>query len=107
MSDQTLANVLHEVADERYRQDRRWGEQNHSPAYFFAILAEEHGEVAKEVVEYTFDEADGIIDGAPEVLARLRSELVQEAAVAVAFIEAIDRRPESPKVSREEGVSNG
>lgn len=81
--------VLEEVLAERVRQDAKWGPQNHTPVAYFAILAEEHGEVAKEVVEATFARS------APERrerLAKMRVELVQEAAVAVAMVEALDRQ---------------
>lgn len=52
------------------------------------VLGEEYGEVCRAVLErgYTDGQADGI--GDPE----LRAELVQVAAVAVAWVEAIDRR---------------
>lgn len=45
--------ILTEVSAERNRQDVRFGEQNHEPVKYFAILSEEFGEVAKEVVEFT------------------------------------------------------
>lgn len=82
-------SVLDDVAAERLRQDSRWGEQNHDPNDYFAILAEEFGEVAKEVVEWRF----GIEkSNRAHRLTTIRAELVQVAAVAVAMIEAIDRR---------------
>ena len=70
--------VLNEVAEERERQDAKWGEQNHDPAIWLAILAEEFGEIGKEVLE-------------PEPTDNYRRELVQLAAVAVAAIESFDR----------------
>jgi NTP pyrophosphatase (non-canonical NTP hydrolase) len=74
--------VLLEVSEERSRQEELWGEQNHDPARWLAILGEEFGEVAKEI-------ADGRAVG---FLARAyRAELVQVAAVAVAAIESLDR----------------
>lgn len=88
MSGVPVLEVLHEVHLERIRQDQKWGQQDHTPAHYFAILAEEHGEVAKEVVEYTFGRANTL----RARLARIREELIQEAAVAVAMVEAIDRR---------------
>lgn len=83
-----MTPVLAEVAQERSRQDALWGEQNHDPQDYFAILAEEVGEVAKEVVEWRFSAPDRRLDR----LVLLRAELVQVAAVAVAMVEAIDRR---------------
>jgi NTP pyrophosphatase (non-canonical NTP hydrolase) len=75
-------NVLADVFDERQKQDRKWGEQNHDPTYWLGILGEEFGEVCKAVIE---DPNNDYLDIA-------REELVQVAAVAVAFIEYIDRR---------------
>ena len=89
-----LASVLAEVRQERALQDRRWGEQNHSPAQYLAILAEEFGEAAKEAVEAEFEKPWG------DPRARLREELVQTAAVAVAFIECLDRNVPERIVAR-------
>ena len=80
------------VLDERERQDQRWGRQDHDPVYWAGILAEELGEVAKEAIEIAPFAARGERTR-DESLARLRRELVQLAAVAVAAIEWIDRQP--------------
>lgn len=66
-----------DVKVERARQDGKWGEQNHWPSWYYLILAEEVGEVAKAILEHREDE--------------VRAELVQVAAVAVAMIESLDR----------------
>jgi NTP pyrophosphatase (non-canonical NTP hydrolase) len=71
----TTTEVLEEVARERSRQDERWGEQNHEPLRWLAILVEEVGEVGKAILDRQ----------------GLRDELVQVAAVAVAAIESLDR----------------
>lgn len=81
--------VCQEILSERVRQDAKWGPQNHTPVAYFAILAEEHGEVAKEVVEATFARSAA---ERRERIAKMRTELIQEAAVAVAMIEALDRQ---------------
>lgn len=88
------AAVLKEVAAERKRQDNRWGQPHQPLLHRLAILAEEFGEVAKEVVEAqstidrrTDDEAAHYYTS----LINLRAELVQLAAVAVANIEVLDR----------------
>lgn len=102
-----MSSVLAEIVLERNRQDAKWGEQNHpdgtGPDAMVAglwlggwapimrkatqraategwltwlhVLAEEFAEAA---------EADS--------KANLRAELIQVAAVAIAWIEAIDRR---------------
>lgn len=78
-------NILDDIAQERIQQDRKWGIQNHSPMTWIGILAEEFGEAAKEVNEFTFrDKSSGR-------KAMLRKELIQTAAVAVAMIECLDR----------------
>jgi NTP pyrophosphatase (non-canonical NTP hydrolase) len=72
-----MRRVIIDVVLERESQDRKWGVQNHGPAMWGAILAEEVGEAAKAFLE---DDIDGY-----------RAELVQVAAVAVAAVECYDR----------------
>ena len=76
--DRATRRVLNEVATERRRQDAKWGEQNHHAGVWMLILTEEVGEAAKAALE--MHEADE------------RAEYIQVAAVAVARVEAIDRR---------------
>jgi malonyl CoA-acyl carrier protein transacylase len=100
MKDHT-AEVLSEVMQERARQDAKWGEQNHpdgTGGQFFKYVAK----ITREACDA--QSASGQItwrhildEEAAEVCAetdpaKLREELVQVAAVAVAWIEAIDRR---------------
>lgn len=91
--------VIADVLQERARQDTQWGEQNHPDgtggnqaaadlARRVCQQAADAGQltwrqVLDEEVQEAFAEADP---------GRLRTELVQVAAVAVAWIEAIDRR---------------
>lgn len=63
---------------ERCRQDSLWGEQNHDDFRWLAILTEELGETAQEMME-----------GRPS---GVRHELVSVIAVAIAWFEAIGRR---------------
>lgn len=79
-TEQTTA-VLRDVAAERERQDRKWGVQAHDPAMWLAIVAEELGEVAKEIAESSARPLD---------VAAYRKELVQTAATAVSAIETLD-----------------
>lgn len=81
------------VSAERRRQDNLWGEHGGMSATEFSdqarnlsILVEEVGEAAKEVNEWT----------APGARERLRTELVQVAAVAVAWVQALDLEGEPP-----------
>lgn len=103
MGDYTLTKVLATfqqvpifgaIREERMRQDIKWGEQNHSDPVWLTVLAEEIGEAAKEVLEQRA--ANGYVDVLPpEVTAHLRDELIQSAAVLVAWIEHLDRRAAS------------
>jgi hypothetical protein len=102
--------VCEEIIDERERQHRKWGEQNHPDgtgpkertpgtmydtneqiAWHAKVRCDEAAKsgrctymhILNEEVREAFAESDP---------AKLRAELVQVAAVAVAWIEAIDRR---------------
>lgn len=95
------ARILDEVETERYAQDEKWGQQNHPDgtggAYFAgeAVVyrnvcdhAHKVGQgtwrhILREEVYEAFAESDP---------AKLRTELIQVAAVAAAWVEAIDRR---------------
>jgi NTP pyrophosphatase (non-canonical NTP hydrolase) len=79
----SLERVLLAVVEERASQDSRFGQQDHEDLIWGSLLAEELGEVHKAVNDYMFK-------GAPH--RDVRMELVQVAAVAVAWVEAIDRR---------------
>jgi hypothetical protein len=80
-----------EVRDERARQEAKWGQQNHDPLYYGAILAEEAGEAAKETVEVRALLNSGERQQTEFRLAALRKELIQTAAVAIGFVECLDR----------------
>lgn len=81
--------ILGEVADERERQDKLWKEQNHSPEFWLTILTEEVGEVAKEICNYHSHKDNE--DSGRQQIRWMRGELIQVSAVAVAFIESLDR----------------
>ena len=78
----SFRRVMGDVLHERGQQDSKWGEQNHSPFTYLTILGEEYGEACQAALHLEF--------GGPEA-DKLREELVQVAAVAVAFIECLDR----------------
>jgi hypothetical protein len=112
--------VLNDVLMERSRQDEKWGEQNHpdlcpvlmgreggaSPQCFAEDLeiptrsraqflcqqrfARKQGTWASIAVE---ELCEAVESAARQTQPELRKELVQLAAVCVAWIEALDRRP--------------
>ena len=72
-----------EIEAERARQDEKFGDQSgNSVLEWNAILGEEYGEVAKEACEGHFTHPHGETPN-------LRTELVQVAAVAVAWLETL------------------
>lgn len=81
----TRLTILNSIVDERVRQDEKWGEQNHSHAFWTAILGEEFGEACQEVCR---------LHDIPDYsdTTQLKKELIQVAAVAVAWLEAMERK---------------
>lgn len=77
--------IIGEIVSERERQEAKWGEQNHDMADWYTILGEEFGELGKAIREYKLQK---IVPSG-----RIREELVQVAAVAVAMLESFDRIP--------------
>lgn len=70
------------VIRERQQQDEKWGLQRHSWPEWITILTEEVGEAAQAANDEYFHSRDD--------LSRLKEELVQVAAVAMAMVEHID-----------------
>jgi hypothetical protein len=115
-SDLSTMSVLYEVSGERRRQDAKWGQQNHPdmwPEYAdyyraeYSVKADFWKQTNTERVLQanaagTPSDRNAAWDGvlleevyealAEEDAAKIRAELVQVAAVAVNWIEAIDRR---------------
>ena len=101
---QYLEVALQDVGDERERQEERWGQQNHESSYSASNRLRYRGEAQRwrEINDARIKEGrltwDGILlEEVFEALAEgddalRRAELIQVAAVAVAEIEAIDRR---------------
>lgn len=99
--------VLAEVYAERCRQDAKWGEQNHpdgtgpnlvwaytGPAAYVADTAKSECQRLSDEGLVTY--ADIFLEEVAEAFAesdpnKLRTELIQCAAVAVAWVEKIDR----------------
>lgn len=88
-----LFDMLGQALAEMHRQNRKWGAQrNHNPIEWGAILNEEVGEAAKDIVE-------GYFTGDPNkrkaINARLVIELIQVAAVAMQAAASIKRQYET------------
>ena len=78
-SEHVRAIVTEQFLAERENQEGKWGEQlQHTDEYWTVILAEEFGEVAREVYEKNTK--------------NLYDELIQCGAVCMAWAEAIQKR---------------
>lgn len=99
--------ILTEIRAERARQDAKHGVQDHWPHEWLGVIQEELGEAAKEANDAVFVTTD---DGVSpeERFARMRRELIEVAASAVAAVECMDRngwgRDAQPLL---ESMSNG
>ena len=93
--------ICAEIARERWLQDEKWGEQNHPDgtggAFFknLCVMAKKEYEDAADAERITWNNI--LTEEFYEALAEsdgelLREELIQCAAVCVAWIECIDRR---------------
>lgn len=83
------SSAIKSVIEERQRQDAKWGQQNHYPTVWLGILGEEFGELCQAVNETWFD--NGPEERKKGGYENMRAEAVQVAAVAIAFIESLDR----------------
>lgn len=102
-----MESVLEEIRKERKRQNKKWGEQNHEPFTYLAILGEEVGEANQAAIEaHNFGKNDKPVWD-DKKLTLYREELVQVAAVAVAMIECYDRnKPKKKKTCPYPGCSD-
>jgi len=106
MSGLKTYHVLDEVLEERRRQDVKWGEQRDiqnvirgydyaiSPARFYQDIEQTRAEGGRSTwTDILLEEVAEAIDEAKAGdIAALRKELVQVAAVAVNWVENIDRQ---------------
>lgn len=110
--------ILDEVYEERARQNAKWGEQNHrdgtgrlghwdreaadmARAHVQQVAGTDHLTwrlILSEEVAEAYAEKDPI---------KLRAELIQIAAVATAWVEAIDRRPAAEPGSTDDRAAGG
>jgi len=72
--------IQHDIMAERQRQDELWGPPQHEHYTWLAILTEEVGEIAYEILS----------GGGVGRVIELRKELIQAAAVLVAWVEQLD-----------------
>jgi len=77
LADSPVLRVIMDVANERVRQDEKWGPSEARPVPRLAVLVEEVGEVADAMLSRDRN--------------NIRTELIQVAAVALAMVEGIDR----------------
>lgn len=103
MGDHPRDVILLELEAERHRQDAMWGQQNHPDGTGPQKSSLERLERVRQSVKDLFGAGLGswrwILDEevneafVEDDPVKLREELIQVAAVAVAWVEAIDRRP--------------
>jgi hypothetical protein len=87
MSIQDIAVAV--VLNEREKQDKKWGEQNHDIATWLEILGEEYGEICKADLEYKFS-SNSINDSG--LKNQILEEIIQTTAVGLAMIECWIRK---------------
>lgn len=75
------------ILEEQRRQRARWGTQDHGADRYHTIFAEEAGEVAKVINDASL----GLYATKEDYLRHLEYELIQTAATAMSWIEAIRR----------------
>lgn len=98
-------NVLRDITTERERQDAKWGQQNHADGDIDFAWAQSEERYAKRECEEAAkagnltwydiereESAEAMVEVASGNKVRLREELVQHAAVLVAWIECLDRK---------------
>jgi hypothetical protein len=100
-----LALVVGDVIAERYKQDAKWGEQNHPSVERWAIcedymepkMGKARERCDTRAMGGTLAWADILVEEVAEAIDAavngddLRDELIQVAAVAVAWVECLDR----------------
>lgn len=87
-------SLLEEVYRERKRQIMKWGVQYHPHADWALILLEEVGEAAQEATELHLRGHRMDSETHERRTRNLRKELIEVAAVALAWVEDIDTRNE-------------
>ena len=94
-----LEHINKDILEERIKQDMKFGGVDHPNDRWLAILGEEFGELCQAILESDLEHAK--LSGKAEQGGheRMREEAVQVAAVAIAFIECLDKRDTSKDVA--------
>ncbi|MCE5264310.1 MAG: hypothetical protein LLG97_12350 [Deltaproteobacteria bacterium] len=74
-----FVEVMNDLRSEREKQDAKWGSQNHGDSMWLTVLMEEIGEACAAGLQMRSD-------------AEIEQELIQAAAVLVAWLECKKRR---------------
>lgn len=45
-------DIINEIGEERDRQETKWGTRHHSRIFWLAVLTEEVGEVARDILDH-------------------------------------------------------
>lgn len=88
-ADHPAAKALELIGAERRRQDEKWGEQNHDPQVWMAILGEEFGELCQAANDLRWPKPVSGQNVDPWTHAL--NEAVQTAAVSQAIVECLLR----------------
>ena len=88
MNEKRTQDILDRIAEERRRQVAKWGEQHHSDPAWVCILAEEVGEAAQCVCKTCVGPVNP--REVAEFETSLQLEIVQIAAVSVAWLECLE-----------------
>lgn len=79
-------HILNDIKTERERQNIMWGVENHHMEIWVSLLGEEYGELCQAINETIFN--TGSDRGGYE---NIKKEAIQVAAVAVSFLECLER----------------
>lgn len=73
---------------ERHRQISKWGDRDHNHDKYIRIMGEEFGEACEAIEDAS---TSNHVNETIQHLEHLKTELIQVAAVAVRFIQNVDR----------------
>lgn len=91
VQDEDEATAVRLMLAERRRQDRKFGKQDHDPAWWMVIMGEEFGETCEAVCEYRWSEAGPSNKTRMQRIQHAIDEASQVSAVGIAMIQSIMR----------------